>query len=315
MTVANFFKYKTIRVKQFWRKIKCAMFSNKFILWLCEQRYLKYKNLPPLKIGFLRLHNEENTVIPCLMSVDYMFDKIVLIYSEITDNSLALVHDYINKNNLQDKYVIKKYPHKVYPPHDERYFSSFFNVFNVFNPHYLSSYYRFGYNICKKLAKGRNGFLAKIDADQIYLPDCFCEIEKMMENEKFSYLVNSYGGFDGHVLGNVYKVDYSHENTGRNGFETDHIIIPFSLLNLTFYNMEIKIFPHKIAWELLHHPMLNCGIMRQYTSPMWFHFDRKKPYKAPDYKNLTAEQKYLYYKYIYPLLKKANSAYKDLIIN
>ena len=47
---------------------------------------------------------------------------------------------------------------------------------------------------------------------------------------------------------------------------------------------------------------------------MWFHFDRKVPYKPADLKNLTVEQKALYYKNIYPLLVKSNSPYKDLII-
>lgn len=53
----------------------------------------------PLKIGFLRLYNEENTILPCLMSVMNMLDKIVLIYSDIDDLSLELVKKYIQKIN------------------------------------------------------------------------------------------------------------------------------------------------------------------------------------------------------------------------
>ena len=312
MTIANFFKYKKLRLLEFRNKLFTAIFYNKLTLYLFSKRYFKYKNKPSLKIGFLRLHNEENTIIPCLMSVDYMFDKIVVIYSDITDDSLNHLYDYIQKNNLQEKYLIEKYPYNVYPPHHEIYFLK--SHFFLPTKSYLSAYYRFGFNICKKLAKGHNGFVAKIDADQIYLPDCFIEIEKMMEDDHYAYLVNSYGGFDGHINGNEYKIDYSHDNTGRNGFYTDHIIIPFSLINFTFYNMEIKNSPHKVAWERLQHPLLWLGLQKQSNSPMWFHFDRKIPYKTANLKKLTEEQKNLYYKNIYPLLVKTNSPYKDLII-
>ena len=39
----------------------------------------------PIKIGFLRVKNEENTILPCIKSVVDMFDKIVLIYAECTE--------------------------------------------------------------------------------------------------------------------------------------------------------------------------------------------------------------------------------------
>ena len=60
--------------------------------------------------------------------------------------------------------------------------------------------------------------------------------------------------------------------------------------------------------------MLWLGLKKQVENIMWFHFDRKVPYKPADLKNLTVEQKALYYKNIYPLLVKSNSPYKDLII-
>lgn len=299
---------------KFWNKFWPGIFYNKLSLYLFSKRYFKYKNKPSLKIGFLRLSNEQNTIIPSLMSVDYMFDKIVVIYSDITDNSLNLLHDYVEKNNLKEKYVIEKYPYNVYPPHHNIYFSKFSVFISYLNKSLLSDYYNFGFNICKRLAKGHNGFVAKIDADQIYLPDCFLEIEKIMEKEHYAYLVNPYGGFDGHVKDNEYKIDYSHNAAGCNGTLADHIIIPFSLINFTFFNMEIKNKPYRVAWEHFQHPMLWLGLKKQVENIIWFHFDRKVPYKPADLKNLTVEQKALYYKNIYPLLVKSNSPYKDLII-
>lgn len=53
------------------------------------------------KNRFLRLYNEENTIIPCLMSVIDMTDIIVLIYSDIEDSSLELVRRYIKDNRLE----------------------------------------------------------------------------------------------------------------------------------------------------------------------------------------------------------------------
>lgn len=64
---------------------------KKIIKLLLKLRYIFLAFRKPLKIGFLRLYNEENTVIPCLMSVIDMTDVIVLIYSDIDDSSLELV--------------------------------------------------------------------------------------------------------------------------------------------------------------------------------------------------------------------------------
>ncbi len=61
--------------------------QKKTIRLLLKLRYLLLAFRKPVKIGFLRLYNEENTIIPCLMSVIDMTDIIVLIYSDIEDSS------------------------------------------------------------------------------------------------------------------------------------------------------------------------------------------------------------------------------------
>lgn len=62
--------------------------QKKTIRLLLKLRYLLPAFRKPVKIGFLRLYNEENTIIPCLMSIIGMTDIIVLIYSDIEDSSL-----------------------------------------------------------------------------------------------------------------------------------------------------------------------------------------------------------------------------------
>ena len=91
--------------------------QKKTIRLLLKLRYLLLAFRKPVKIGFLRLYNEENTIIPCLMSVIDMTDIIVLIYSDIEDSSLELVRRYIKDNRLEKKFIIRRYPHKVFTQH------------------------------------------------------------------------------------------------------------------------------------------------------------------------------------------------------
>lgn len=81
--------------------LSAILHRPKTIKKLLKLRYFLFSFRKPLKIGFLRLYNEEYTVIPCLMSVIDMVDIIVLIYSDIDDSSLELVKRYIKENKLE----------------------------------------------------------------------------------------------------------------------------------------------------------------------------------------------------------------------
>ncbi len=81
--------------------LSAILHHPKTIKKLLKLRYFLFSFRKPLKIGFLRLYNEEYTVIPCLMSVIDMVDIIVLIYSDIDDSSLELVKRYIKENKLE----------------------------------------------------------------------------------------------------------------------------------------------------------------------------------------------------------------------
>mgnify|MGYP000115554298 CR=1 FL=1 len=63
---------------------------------MLKLRYLLLAFRKPLK-----LYNEENAIIPCLMSVIDMTDIIVLIYSDIEDSNPELVRRYAKNNRLK----------------------------------------------------------------------------------------------------------------------------------------------------------------------------------------------------------------------
>ena len=163
---------KLLFMKIFPKKISdylsAILHRPKTIKKLLKLRYFLFSFRKPLKIGFLRLYNEEYTVIPCLMSVIDMVDIIVLIYSDIDDSSLELVKRYIKENKLEKKFIIRHYPYKVFTQHAPEYKLNTVKWENT-----LAAYYEFGYKICRRLARFRNGFIFKIDADQIYVNDCF----------------------------------------------------------------------------------------------------------------------------------------------
>ena len=75
-----------------------------------------FMNPPHTKIAaFVRVKNEINTVIPCLNSIDGLFDKIVIIHSNEPDGgSVKAMRKWCKwRFNCH----IYEYPHAVYPAH------------------------------------------------------------------------------------------------------------------------------------------------------------------------------------------------------
>ena len=278
----------------------------KIIQLLLQLRYYIFCFRKPLKVGFMRLYNEENTVIACLMSVVDMLDKIVLIYSDIDDCSLELVKQYIKDKRLEQKIIIRRYPHHVYTQNAKQY-SGNYQWKNT-----LAAYYLFGYDICCKLARFRNGFIAKVDADQIYMNDCFNKIEQEMKKAKYVRIINSFGGYNGYVNqeDNSYGV-LCRPKWGRlNGGAGDHLCIPFGLCGTVTFRMDINA---EHAWEVLEMPTKYYRFKRQYDEVMWFHFNQKKP-QSGELQGLTEEEYNDYMQKIFPLLETAKSKYVQLKI-
>ena len=268
----------------------------------CRYRLLSLRK--PLKIGFLRLHNEENTVIACLMSVVDMLDKIVLIHSDITDSSLKLVGDYIKANSLENKILIFRYPYHVYPQNAGEYKKEF----EWKNS--LAAYYQFGYEICRKIGRFRNGYIAKIDADQVYMNNCFQKIEKEMIEEKYVLIINSYGGYNGYAdtKDKTYALLERPQLGCLNGSAGDHLCIPLGLASKVNFTMEITA-DH--AWEVMDMPHKYYRFKRNYDQVMWFHFNHKKVSEGV-LKPLSEQQYEEYRQKILPLLIQSNSDYVHL---
>lgn len=70
------------------------------------------------RIGFLRILNEENTIIPCLLSVAPVLDHIIILWSDTEDRSIELMEAW--KRHIEDNYECRMsflhYPHHVVPP-------------------------------------------------------------------------------------------------------------------------------------------------------------------------------------------------------
>lgn len=234
--------------------------------------------------AYIRLANEEHTILPCLESIKDVFDEILILHSDITDNSLELLNSYKNQ-----KVTIQKYPYPVIPPHSAEY-----EIGEYQSEKSLASYYNFGLQYIK------TDLLMKIDADQIYFNNDLKElITKIRQAPKDIHI-----GCVGHncIISNS-RV-YIHTNQPYNG-GSDHFIIPTKCAS----------FIQTKYWEKLS---LNCHIeYDQQPNPYWFHLknghrynnqfvsgDKYSKESLTQFDNRLTQQ---YEKYVLPLLLKANS--------
>lgn len=246
--------------------------------------------------AYLRVKNEENTIIPCLESIKGIFDKILIIYSEINDSSLSLMIEYISQNQIKN-IDIQKYPHKVLPPYSEEYKDK-----NYAPEQSLASYYNFGLQFID------TNLVCKIDADQIY----FTKILKK-KIDQIKYLDHSnycYGIVGHHCLIDNNKI-FQEKGLPFNGGADSWIT-----------SMEDIYFKQEIYWEQKYSKKNKKCIV--YKDPMWIHMritDKKQNISLDDI-FLTKKTRTLkplskkviadYEKYVKPLLIKTNSRYQNL---
>lgn len=134
--------------------------------------------------AYIRLADEEHTILSCLESIKNIFDQILIIYSNVTDKSLDLINKYVNKNNIKN-ILIQKYPHNVLPP-----------AFNRIQNQRI-----------------KTDLLMKIDADQIYFND---KLHNLV-NKSRTLNNNIYMSFQGYnsIISN--NNIYLHKNQIYNG--------------------------------------------------------------------------------------------------
>lgn len=244
--------------------------------------------------AYIRLANEENTILPCLESIRNIFDQILVIYSEITDRSLELIYNYIKQNNIQN-ITIKKYPYHVLPPHSKQYISKEFNIENS-----LAAYYNFGLQFIN------TDLLMKIDADQIYFNNLLSQfIDTSIKTIRHDTVIGCRG------YNCIIKNEnlFLHAKQKLNG-GNDHFIIYTD--NAFFTNTD--------CWEILT-PIKNTKFYSN-DDTYWIHMKDGHWYNSifvhsnnyPDNSLINLEPDIIskYETYVLPLLINNNSIYQYL---
>jgi uncharacterized Fe-S cluster protein YjdI len=246
--------------------------------------------------GYIRLANEENTIIPCLESIKNIFDQILIVYSEITDNSLLLIKDYAKLNPSQN-IRIEQYVYNVLPPHSLEYKHKTFEY-----KHSLAAYYNFGLQFID------TDLLMKIDGDQIYFTKKLKLLIDKVKNSESTEINIGLKGFNCIVSNNCIKL---HSSQNFNGGQ-DHFIVPTN--KASFIQTEY--------WEKLSlkNSSKTCSIQPEIY---WVHFKKGHrhngvfvsgdKYDVKVLQNLDESLMTKYEKYILPLLIKSNSNYQHLI--
>lgn len=258
------------------------------------------------RTAFIRCWNEENTVLASLLSIENVFSNIVIIYSEINDNSLQLVLDFSNK---RPNVFIEKYPYSVFPHHHPIYKEGEFNYENS-----LAAYYNFGMNICKKIG----GSICKIDCDQIYIEEeldrRFLEIEKRYGANRSEMYMAGLWGMNSFIYDNILLLPKDEPFNGHYDHDIYSPNIDITYSQNKFY--EVPNWPKSFS-------RLSFG-----KNPVWFHFrkrlmgvreDREYNFSLDDFVKkdnslvlLDDELVSLFEKEIRPLLKETNSQYANV---
>lgn len=247
--------------------------------------------------AFIRVANEENTILACLKSIEGLFDEYIIVHSDITDNTLNLVNEYVkDKSN----YIVKQYPHSVYPSHHPIYKTKDYKKENS-----LAEYYNFAMSLVT------GDLVYKIDADQIYITDRlqrFFDYCKSKNNEKIIIGTKGYNTFFRN--GKFVKCKNHPINGGADAFLLSRKI-NFKFFQTNYYE-KLDIF------ENVHEEI--------YDELLWFHF-RKGIYGVnvsfidgdetshDIIEELNGEEQELFNKYCKPLLIETNSVYSKFLKN
>jgi hypothetical protein len=244
--------------------------------------------------GYIRLANEEHTILPCLDSIKNIFDKILILHSNITDSSLELINRYINQNNITN-IEIQKYPYDVIPYLSVEYATNSYKHQNS-----LAAYHNFGLQFIE------TDFLMKIDADQIYINSKLKDYVNTIANDK-SQKIFCMTGHNCIVSRNRIYLD---KNRPING-GTDHFCVPVK----NIYFVQEK------RWELIKFKEFKPKFHVPKTT-FWFHLQDGRRFDGTftsgddcDPNSLQCFDETLipiYEKYILPLLQKFDSKYQYL---
>lgn len=117
----------------------------------------------------LRVKNEEDKIQACLESVSNVFDEVIFVDNGSTDNTVAIVKDFIERNS-DITIKVYQYPHNVSRCGDE----------NEQTPENSVSSLAYYYNWC--LSKCDYSYVCKWDADMLMHPSDKVKFKKILNN-------------------------------------------------------------------------------------------------------------------------------------
>lgn len=117
------------------------------------------------RIGFLRVCNEENTIIACLLSIAPILDHILILWANMDDRSIDLAREWqpVLEKRFGCSIRFLHYPHPVLAPHsvaDMRTIPAEFR---------MDTYTNYGLDAIRSDWKGIDYSVGKLDTDQIYV--------------------------------------------------------------------------------------------------------------------------------------------------
>lgn len=245
--------------------------------------------------AFVRVKDEIKTVIPCLDSIDGVFDKIVIIHSNEPDDGSVKAMKKWCKGRLNCH--IYEYSHAVIPSHQG-------NQKKIQYENSLAAYNNFGLEKFEP-----EEYVVKIDADQIYIRPQLKETlniirQKDKENDAFWYGIRGYNTYP--YQGKLVAYKPTSMNGGKDSFivkrkyiEKFHNNIHYETIK-NIYNLPAYIFkePH---WFHFMKTLKSNGVVRSTDDA-----------EENEIKKLSDSQIQQFNLYIKPLLEKHHSPYKNL---
>ncbi|MFR6353795.1 hypothetical protein [Akkermansia sp.] len=253
------------------------------------------------RIGFLRILNEENTIIPCLLSVAPVLDHIIILWSDTEDRSIELMEAW--KRHIEDNYECRMsflhYPHHVVPPR------SVDDLRILPRENRIDTYLNFGMDFIRDLYAGKSFCVGKVDADQIYFTQ---ELEEAFQMARKPEDCVSIGGHNTLVFQKRLMIFGPRPRNGG----SDSLICGMN--NLPHFGVAA---PYEV--DIARHPCIKA-----YSRACWMHFRRKARYKnvirefREDEVIPLPQNPGLVNRFrtdILPLLQEANSPYVDLSLD
>lgn len=213
------------------------------------------------RIGFLRVLNEENTVIPCLLSVAPVLDHVVVLWADMDDRSIELIREW--EQHLRSTYGCQfsflHYPHHIVPPHSVE------DLRSLPVESRIDTYLNFGMEFIRHLYEGQLFCVSKIDADQIYFTQELEEAFHMISSPEDCVSIRGYNTL-------VHRKRLMLYRPGPVNGGSDSLICGMN--NLPHYGITA---PYEV--DITHHPH-----GKPYRKACWMHF-----MKTAKYKNIIRE--------------------------